>query len=160
MNKNSQTNTTAIDANTKLYAAFIQIPLDIEGSNLQKTGWIPSEQDRKFMDDDNYELAKKEAEEKNAKVMFTNVILQWDSCDCGDGYGCSHGSYVYEILIKNEDKTHKIDMEEDFICFQNNGFYGCLPIATSTIFDFYRMCQLTEIQIELSDYAKSLLSGI
>ena len=145
------------DAKLLLYAAFSSIPLDIEGSNLENTGWMPSEDDIKYMGEENYKLTVEECNLKNSKVMFKNVSLSWDSCDCGDGYGCSHGSYVYEIHIKNEDKVHRLDMEEDYICFQNNGFYGCLPIASATVFDFYRMCELCEIELELSDYAVSLL---
>ena len=95
--------------------------------------------------------------------VFSTILLdiegslQWDSCDCGDGYGCSHGSYVYEIHIKNDDKTHMLDVESDYISFQNNGRYACLPIPDVTVFDFIRICQLCEIELEFSDYAVSLL---
>ena len=143
--------------NILLYAAFSSIPLDIEGSNLENTGWIPSETDKKYMDEKNYLLAIEEAKTKNEKVLFKNVSLQWDSCDCGDGYGCPHGSYVYSIEVKNEDKTHELSLEPEYICFDNDGKYGSLPIPSASIFDFIRMCQLCEIELELSDYAVSLL---
>jgi len=140
----------------RLYTALSTIPLDIEGSNLENTGWMPQEDDLKLMGQEHYDLAIEEHNLKNSKVMFKNVSLGWDSCDCGDGYGCSHGSYVYEIRISSHDKTHTIDMEEDYICFENNGKYGCLPISTASIFDFIRMCELCEIELELSDYALAL----
>lgn len=143
--------------NILLYAAFSSIPLDIEGSNIDFVGWIPSDEDKKYMPLDVYESEKKKGEEQNGKVLFKNVKTQWDSCDCGGGYPCSHGSYVYEIEIKNEDKTHKLSLEPEYICFDNDGKYGSLPIPSATIFDFIRMCQLCEIELELSDYAVSLL---
>lgn len=143
--------------NTSLYSVFSSIPLDIEGSNIDFVGWIPSEMEKEHMPINIYEFEKKKGEEQNSKVLFKNVNLHWDSCDCGGGYPCSHGSFVYEIEITNEDKTHKLEVEEDYICFDNTGKYGALPIQNTTIFDFIRMCQLCEIELELSDYAVSLL---
>lgn len=143
--------------NVLLYAAFSTIPLDIEGSNLENTGWMPSESDIKYMGEESYKLAVEECNLKNSKVIFKNVSLSWDSCDCGGGYPCSHGSYVYAIEVKNEDKTHELSLEPEYICFDNDGKYGSLPIPSATIFDFIRMCQLCEIELELSDYAVSLL---
>jgi hypothetical protein len=26
-------------------------------------------------------------------------LTEWDSCDCGDGYGCSHGSWVQALRL-------------------------------------------------------------
>jgi hypothetical protein len=88
--------------------AFSSIPLDIEGSNIDCVGWTPTPEDERFMSQEGFIKAKKKGEEKNEKVMFKNAKTQWDSCDCGDGYGCSHGSYVYSIEIKNENKTLNI----------------------------------------------------
>lgn len=144
--------------NTLLYAAFSPIPLDIEGSNLENTGWIPSEIDKKYMDEKNYLLAIEEAKTKNEKVLFKNVSLQWDSCDCGDGYGCSHGSYVYDIDIINGGKRINVEYTDgDSLEFYNEGKCCKIPTAGATIFDFIRMCQICEIELELTDYAEALL---
>jgi hypothetical protein len=119
-----------------LYAAFSLIPLDIEGSNLENTGWIPSENDKKYMDEKKYLLAIEEANAKNAKVLFKNVFLQWDSCDCGDGYGCSHGSYVYDIEILNGDKKIRVEYTDgDSLEFYNEGKYCRIPTEDAIIFD-------------------------
>jgi hypothetical protein len=144
--------------NTVLYAAFSVIPLDIEGSNLQNTGWMLSKKDISYMGEESYKLAIEECNLKNAKVLFKNVSLQWDSCDCGDGYGCSHGSYVYEINIFSNGKNITIEYTDgDSLEFYNEGKYCKIPTAGSTIFDFIRMCEICEIELELSDYAVSLL---
>ena len=146
--------------NAALYTAFSSIPLDIEGSNLDKTGWIPSEDDKKIMGEQNYNLAVADGNAKNANVMFKNVFLQWDSCDCGDGYGCSHGSYVFEIEIQNTDKTYTIEYEDgDSLVFEGFANSVKIPVAGATIFDFCRACELCEIELELSDYAVSLLNN-
>ena len=144
--------------NVLLYAAFSSIPLDIEGSNLENTGWMPSESDIKYMGEESYKLAVEECNLKNSKVMFTNVSLSWDSCDCGDGYGCSHGSYVYEIHITNGEKVYEVEYEDgDHLYFEGSGKMVKIPVAGSTVYDFIRACELCEIELQLSDYAVSLL---
>lgn len=154
--KNKDLTTTL--GNTVLYATFSAIPLDIEGSNLENTGWMPSEEDIKHMGEKEYKLAVDEYNLRNEKVIFKNVFLQWDSCDCGDGYGCSHGSYVYEIDVLNNGERIKIEYTDgDSLEFYNKGKYCKIPTEGATIFDFIRMCEICEIELELSDYAVSLL---
>lgn len=144
--------------NTVLYIAFSAIPLDIEGSNLENTGWMPSESDIKLMDEESYKLAVEECNLKNAKVLFKNISLLWDSCDCVDGYGCSHGSYVYQIDVFSKGKNITIEYTDgDSLEFYNEGKYCKIPTAGATIFDFVRMCEICEIELELSDYGMSLL---
>ena len=143
-----------------LFSVFHAIPLDIEGSNLSNTGWLPSEKDKSFMGQDSYDAAIEEHNLANEKVLFKNVSLQWDSCDCGDGYGCSHGSFVYEISIFSGGKNIDIDITDgDSLEFYNEGNYCKIPIVGATVFDFIRMCQICEIELEFSDYANSLISN-
>jgi hypothetical protein len=55
-----------------------------------------------------------------------------DSCDCGDGYGCSHGSYVYDIDIINDDK---ISVLNNGIIQYSAGFdFRCFRAGTSQRF--------------------------
>ena len=35
--------------------------------------------------------------ERAEKATPAPWSLVWDSCDCGDGYGCNHGSWVHAI---------------------------------------------------------------
>jgi hypothetical protein len=150
---------TTEEQNLALFKAFQSVALDIEGSNLENTGWMPSDIEKQRMDEKVYTSYVEEANAKNAKVIFKNISLQWDSCDCGDGYGCSHGSYVYDINIKNTDKTHSVEYTDgDSLEFFNNGQYCKIPSGCATIYDFIRMCQICEIELELSDYAILLLT--
>ena len=87
-------------------------------------------------------------------TIFCNIIADWDSCDCGDGYGCSHGSWIYQLRVLTETDVHTIEIEDE----------DCLYVETlkiplkATIGDFYRACQLCDIQLEFTDYGKSLLT--
>ena len=159
MNKEQNTENkdlTATFGNTMLYAAFSVIPLDIEGSNLENTGWMPSEEDIKYLDKKEYKFAVDEYNLRNEKVIFKNVSLQWDSCDCGSV--CSHGSYVYEIHVLSKGERIEIAYTDgESLEFHNAGKYCVIPTAGATIFDFIRMCEICEIELELSDYAVSLL---
>ncbi len=147
------------DNELNIFATFFNIPLDIEGSNLENTGWMPSKEDVKYMGEEGYKNAVDECNLKNEKVIFKNVSLNWDSCDCGDGYGCSHGSYVYEINIVNGDKVYEIEYEDgDHLYFEGSAGMVKIPTTGATIYDFIRACELCEIKLELSDYAKSLIS--
>lgn len=101
--------------NTSLYSVFSSIPLDIEGSNIDFVGWIPSEMEKEHMPINIYEFEKKKGEEQNSKVLFKNVNLHWDSCDCGGGYPCSHGSFVYEIELELSDYAVSLLDENDQI---------------------------------------------
>jgi len=143
----------------KIYAAFSSIPLDIEGSNIENTGWMPTESEKECMTEDSYNLIVEECSAKNANVLFKNISLRWDSCDCGDGYGCAHGSYVYEIAIKSGEKVYEIEYEDgDHLCFEGNSKMAKIPVAGATIYDFIMACELCEIELEFSDYALSLLN--
>ena len=42
-----------------LYSVFSTIPLDIEGSNLENIGWMPSESDIKYIGEEGYFMRMK-----------------------------------------------------------------------------------------------------
>lgn len=141
-----------------IFKVFSEIKLDIKGSNLGQVGWKPSKSDLKYMPQEAYDEAVKEYENNNSKVLFTNILLDWDSCDC-EGW-CSHGGWVYQLTVINGTDKNEIDVVDgDSLEFYNNGKCGRIPIENSTIYDFIRMCEICEINLELSDYAKSLLNN-
>lgn len=141
-----------------IFKVFSNIKLDIEGSNLGQVGWLPSESDLDYMPIEEYNLSVEEFNSQNSKVLFTNIRLDWDSCDCGEGYGCSHGSWVYQLTIINDkDKTEIDYVDGDALEFYNNGKSSRIPTENATVYDFIRNCEMCDINLEFSDYAKSLL---
>lgn len=135
------------------------IPLDVEGSNLSETGWPPSEDDKKWMPLEEWEQAINDYKDKNSKVIFSNIRLNWESCDCGDGYGCNHKDWVYEIDVLNGDKKNTIHFEDgERLLFEKDSIDFSLP-RNCTVGDFYRACQLSGIELQFTEYGKSLLAA-
>lgn len=141
-----------------IFKVFSKIKLDIEGSNLCEVGLKPTESDLNYMNKDEFDLCVKQYNAINSDVLFKNIRLDWDSCDC-EGW-CSHGSYVYQLTVINGKHKIEIDhVEGDSLEFTNNGKYGRIPTENATVYDFFRMCEMCEINLELSDYAKQLLNN-
>lgn len=139
----------------RIFEILHQIPLDIEGSNITKTGWYPDpEWDAEGMSKEEVERLTLEAIQKDSKVLFTNVSVHYDSCDCEGWCNCS--DWVYEIVVMNGENRHEIEVDEDHIGIYNNEKGSSIP-PQSTIYDFYRMCELVGVELEFSEYAKQLL---
>lgn len=142
--------------NENIFKVFSSIKIDIEGSNLGQVGWKPSKSDLEYITQEEYNKTVEEYNSQNSKVLFTNIRLDWDSCDC-EGW-CSHGSYVYQLTVINNKDKNEIDyVDGDSLEFCNNGKYGRIPTENATIYDFFRMCEICDINLDFSDYAKSLL---
>ena len=149
-----------LSADTVKYGVFSSIQLDIEGSNIGEVGWCPTESDKGVMSQESYDRAIVDFKVANALVLFKNVALQWESCDCGGEYGCSHGSYVFELKIITPDKTYTVDYEDyETLYFIGNDNKAAIPVVSgTTVYDFVRACELCEIELQYSDLALNLLS--
>lgn len=141
----------------QIFKALSIITLDIEGSNISNTGWYPHDIEIEYMTEDDSKQALSEAKNKDAKVLFTNVYLNYDSCDCNDGM-CSHGSWVFEIIVMDNENRHEIDVQEEYLQVYRGNKVASVPIECS-VYDFYRMCELMGVKLEFSDYAKSLIKA-
>lgn len=141
-----------------IFRTLSQIPLDIEGSNISRTGWYPSDWDSEHMTIEDIDDAMEDAVRKDEKVLFEKIYLHWDSCDCGGGYPCSHGDWVFEIIITDKNGNHVVDIDDGGIYVVANDKFTQLPVEGSTVYDFYRMCEIVGIELEFTDYAKSLFA--
>lgn len=152
--------------NVTEYAKLFEIPFELE-KNIAKDGWKPTEDmiDEEFISREDYEAMLHDYNVANEKVIFSNTYLEWDSCDCGDGYGCSHGSWIYSLSIINDGKRMEADIEDGEYLMIENGKkgddYRCisLPIDSISIGDFYRACQLMGIELEFTEYGQSILTA-
>ncbi len=139
---------------------FFDMPIDIQGGNIGQVGWEPKEDNFKYIGDDPFQEAMVEYLKANEKVCFKNVHLSWETCDCGDGYGCSHPDWVDEIDITDENGTHTVDVQdEDSLYFENKitGKTAVIPL-TASVGDFHRACVMCGIELELTDYINNLFN--
>ncbi len=149
--------TQAIDL--PLSSNLFDIPINLE-ENIGEIGWKPNEADFEFKPE-HYIEAVVDYEEANEKVCFSNVQLNWDSCDCGDGYGCPHPDYIYELAITDANGVHTVEVGEDYLEFEaHNTGERCTIPTSGSIGDFYRACQMCGIILEFTPYAKSLMTDI
>lgn len=125
---------------------LLELKFDVK--HLMNHEYYPNEDYSKYMSAD--EIAKMTITYNQAEkdVLFDGAVVRWDSCDCGDGYGCSHGSWPYEIRFTYLDK-HGIDFVDDGLEF--SGPKGSISISTLegfTMGDFVRFCQLCGIELK------------
>ena len=81
-------------------------------------------------------------------LLITDQCINCDMClpECPN-----------EAIYEGE-KVYEIEYEDgDHLYFESNGKMVKIPVAGATIYDFIRSCELCEIELELSDYAVSLL---
>jgi len=90
---------------------------------------------------------------------FANVVLCWDSCDCSY-MSCSHPDIVYEIVVSKDGiKSLDIQIEDGETLFgQGYSSHFAIPV-TCTLYDFYRVCQLIDYELELTDYSNKIIKG-
>lgn len=147
------------------YLCLFSIPFEVN-KNIAVDGWYPSESDvnDEFLTRLDFDIAMEEYKKANEKVIFSNTYLCWDSCDCGDGYGCSHGSWVYSVGILTDNKENiEFDIYDEDLLNVNNGKRGSdykelnLPIGLITVGDFWRATQLMGVELKFTDYGNSLL---
>lgn len=140
-----------------IFRVLNSIPLSVEGSNLECIEWNPPESEIQWMGEVEFNKCKEDYLLAKSKVLFENVSLQWDSCDCGGGYPCSHGSYVYEIQVTNKEEVLVIDREDDDLVAEYNNINVRLPELYMTCYDFYRLCEILGFELEFSESLKQLL---
>lgn len=139
------------DNKTALYLALSEVPLDIEGSNISLRGWYPSEEDKEMMGGD-WQKATDEAIARDEKVYFKNIHLVFDSCDCEYG-GCGHGEWLFEINVFQNGNKYTIEIDDEKTMYMNvDGKTSANPIEGANLFDFYRMCEIVGVKLEITQY--------
>jgi len=141
----------------KIFEILSNIPLDIESSNVANTTYPPSEEHKQFLGEEEWQKAYDFAIEKNKNVLFNNLSTEYDSCDCE--YSCSCGDWIFAIHINQNNKIYTIEIEdENQLSIYLDGKTCSIHTENATVYDFYRMCELVGVQLEFSEYAKSLFS--
>jgi hypothetical protein len=130
---------------------FFNIPFDLKNLDIINNNiWCPTEDDKKYMTQNSYDEALLEYKNRKAKLLFTNVTVNYESCDCGGGYPCNHSQYPCEIIVKNGENSNliKIDGNDSLEFYYNNTNINITGLKNFTYGDFIRFCKLCDITLE------------
>ena len=104
------------------FMAFSSIELDVEGSNIGEVGWCPTESDKEVLSQESYDRAMVDFKVANALVLFKNVSLQWESCDCvGQVYPGPPRISTVEVQGKYASFTSNQNKEGDMVTIVVDG---------------------------------------
>lgn len=112
---------------------------------------FPVGEDAKKWMGDSYDEYVRNFKEKEDAVLFSNTYVSYDSCDCGDGYGCSHGSWPFEIIFSNNDEKFKGEFEDEKSIYLN-GPKNQIRIEDYTkinMGEFSFFCEFVGIKLEV-----------
>jgi len=136
---------------------LFEIPFSVD--HLCNNGWMPDEEKPAYMKQEEYDKWKQDYANSQAKVMFKNINVSFESCECGGDYGCSHQPYPYGINFKN-DKTIEAIFEDDGFYLQNSkGFMKFDKEKEISMGHFIVACELIGIELEMTDYCLTMCEG-
>lgn len=92
---------------------LFEIPFSVD--HLSNNGWMPDKEKPAYMKQEEYDKWVEDYKIAEAKVMFKNTNVQFESCECGGDYGCSHAPYPYKITFMDDKEIESI--------FEDDGFY-------------------------------------
>ena len=137
---------------------LFKMPFSVD--HLCNNQWKPDNQKSRYTSQENYEEAVKNYEDAQKKVMFKNIYVQFESCDCGGEYGCSHAAFPFKIIFENNKEDVEALFEDDGFYLQNeNGFVKFENEKGVTMGKFITACWLIGIKLELTEYGKTLCDG-
>lgn len=122
------------------------IPFDVK--HLENNEWPLNDDMRKYMGEESQREHEETYNKAQAEVVFNNIHVEWDSCDCGNGYGCSHGSWPFRGHFGNDPEA-KIDWEDDGISLSKGKKSIYLSnLESFTIGQFIDMCKIVGIELQ------------
>jgi len=111
----------------------------------------PGESAISWMGKDEYDKFDKEYKAKEDAVLFTNTRVEYDSCDCGGEYGCSHGSWPITIHFGNNPESCKGDFEDEttLVLYGTKNAVTVHDYTKITIGQFVEICDIVGIVLHI-----------
>jgi len=111
----------------------------------------PGESAISWMGKDEYDKFNKEYKAKEDAVLFTNTRVEYDSCDCGGEYGCSHGSWPITIHFGNNPESCKGDFEDEatLVLYGTKNAVTVHDYTKITIGQFVEICDIVGIVLHI-----------
>jgi hypothetical protein len=144
-----------MNCNQKIYERmdFTKILVDLDNLDcIDGNIWYPTESDKEFMSQNAFDEAMAQYKERKSKILFNNVFVNYESCDCGGGYPCNHASFPTEIEVVDSKNmvNHIIGIDgDDSLVFEyNKTEIQINGLKNFTYGDFIRFCKLCDINLE------------
>lgn len=124
---------------------FSELPFDVK--HLENNNWPLDDDSKKYMNEKSIADYQQSYQLADDEVLFKNIHVVWDSCDCGQGYGCSHPDWPFEGKF-GDDPEAQFDFEDDSIRLEKGGKYITVgPTSQMTMQDFADACKIVGIQL-------------
>jgi len=133
---------------------FFKIPFDTNDLSRMDMNqlWLPAESDKEIMSQSIYDEQVEKYYKAKSELLFTNVKVNYDSCDCGGGYPCSHKDWAFEIEVhdKVKNKVHIISIDDDQTLIFPHDRYELVVYFKNdfTYADFIEFCKMCGINLE------------
>lgn len=115
--------------------------------HLENQEWPLPKDYKTYMDEDAASSHRKEYQVAEDAVIWEGIHVSFDSCDCGDGYGCSHGSWPFEGKF-HDDPDASFEWDDDSLYFEKNGKHVRVgPTDKMTMQDFKMACDVLGIKL-------------
>jgi hypothetical protein len=120
----------------KVFIDFDMVSMDLNDLDaINSNIWFPSETDKEYMSQSAFDDELRKANTKKVNLIFSNIRINYDSCDCGEGWGCSHGRWPYQIIVSDGEKEpHVIEIEnQDSLAYSRY-----VNLVTKEIVPYYK----------------------
>lgn len=133
---------------------LFKIPFSVD--YLSNNQWIPDKEKPTYMTQEEYDGWVNEYNIADAKVMFKNTQVLFESCDCGGDYGCSHPPYPYQIVFKDASDVESFFEDDGFYLQSPKGFVKFDNEKDVTMGHFTTACELIGINlIRVENYGEN-----
>lgn len=122
-----------------------ELPFDVK--HLENNEYPIDTEMKKYMDAEKIKEYQAAYDLSESDVIWRGIHIVWDSCDCGQGYGCSHPDWPFEGRF-GDDPEAKFDFEDDSILLTKDGKHITIgPTDKMTMQDFKSACDIVGITL-------------
>lgn len=133
---------------------LFEIPFHVD--YLHNNAWFPEKEKPKYVSQEEYDKCVQEYDLAERKVLFKNTHVQFESCECGGEYGCSHKPYPYLIKFDNNEDIEALFEDYGFYIQNKKGYIRFDNEKEVSIGHFIVACELLGIKLEMTDFCLTL----
>ncbi len=134
---------------------LFKIPFDVELLYNYSTCNYKEKPDWMSLSD--YEKSQEAYRKEEDKVLFKNVKVEYENCDCSGGYSCNHGNYPWGLIFNDQPNESYFEDEGVLIC-NDKGMVKLNSLKDISIGHFVDACELLDIKLEFTETGNKILN--